>query len=113
MEKKKKARSLVYINLRNGKLKRKNCIVCGKRKTEAHHEDYSKPLKIMWLCKKHHVEKENRNKLKSPEIINRSRFKKCIYCNKTFICQLSLIGSRKYCNNKCYMDKPAKSTARD
>jgi hypothetical protein len=37
-----------------GTLKRKPCKVCGKKKTHAHHEDYRKPLKITWLCRKHH-----------------------------------------------------------
>ena len=30
------------------------CVVCGSEKTVAHHEDYSKPLDVVWLCRKHH-----------------------------------------------------------
>ena len=61
------AHKIVFINIRNGKLKRQPCEVCGKLKVEAHHEDYSRPLEINWLCKKHHAErdKERRNKLKT------------------------------------------------
>ncbi|GAG03219.1 unnamed protein product, partial [marine sediment metagenome] len=40
----------------SGRLKRGKCLVCGDEKTEAHHEDYSKPLEVKWLCKKHHSE---------------------------------------------------------
>jgi hypothetical protein len=32
------------------------CEVCGNFKSEAHHEDYSKPLEVVWLCRKHHAE---------------------------------------------------------
>lgn len=33
------------------------CESCGKKTTklEAHHEDYSKPLKVQWLCRDCHV----------------------------------------------------------
>lgn len=38
-----------------------NCEKCGDvTKLQAHHEDYSKPFDIMWLCKKCHLKKHNR-----------------------------------------------------
>lgn len=42
--------------IRRGKLVRGNCEICKLPNAEAHHEDYSKPLMIRWLCKQHHVE---------------------------------------------------------
>ena len=42
--------------IRSGKLIKQPCEVCGCLKVEAHHCDYNKPLDVMWLCKKHHVE---------------------------------------------------------
>ena len=42
--------------IRDGKLTRKPCEVCGKEKAQAHHDDYSKPLDVRWLCVKHHNE---------------------------------------------------------
>ena len=30
------------------------CIVCG-AKADAHHDDYSKPTEVTWLCRKHHM----------------------------------------------------------
>ena len=38
----------------SGKLFRKPCVVCGELKSHAHHEDYSKPLDVIYLCPKHH-----------------------------------------------------------
>lgn len=50
-----KARTIVTNALRDGKLKREPCEVCGK-KAESHHDDYNKPLEVRWLCFKHHRE---------------------------------------------------------
>jgi rubrerythrin len=41
--------------LRDGKILRLPCEVCGATKTEAHHDDYSRPLEVRWLCKIHHM----------------------------------------------------------
>lgn len=30
------------------------CSVCGMWPVHAHHDDYSKPLEVMWLCALHH-----------------------------------------------------------
>ncbi len=37
-----------------GKLSKKLCIVCGKKEVLAHHENYSNPFKVIWLCEQHH-----------------------------------------------------------
>lgn len=45
----------------SGKITKEPCNVCGTtNKVEAHHEDYSKPLAITWLCRKHHLEVHNK-----------------------------------------------------
>ncbi len=53
---KRKAHRLVYNAIRNGTLKRKPCKVCKSKAVQAHHEDYSKPLEVIWLCRVHHYE---------------------------------------------------------
>ena len=50
------ARSYAKVYLRRGKLERGCCEVCGLPGEEMHHDDYSKPLAVRWLCRKHHVE---------------------------------------------------------
>ncbi len=52
-----KATKLVYAAIRNGSLVKQACSVCGHEKAEAHHEDYLKPLDVMWLCKRHHADR--------------------------------------------------------
>lgn len=49
---KNKAYMKVYRAIKKGILTRENCF-CG-QKAEAHHDDYSKPLDVKWLCKRHH-----------------------------------------------------------
>lgn len=47
-----------YMNaIKNGKLTPEPCIVCGKEKVQGHHEDYSKPLDVVWLCTRHHADR--------------------------------------------------------
>jgi hypothetical protein len=53
---KRKAHIEVRNALNSGKIHRHPCCICG-NKAQAHHEDYSKPLDIIWLCPKHHGER--------------------------------------------------------
>jgi len=39
-----------------GRLVRRPCEVCGAPKVDAHHDDYSRPLEVRWLCRTHHRE---------------------------------------------------------
>jgi hypothetical protein len=46
-----KAHQIVNSCLRSGKIKKRPCEYCGtKKRICAHHDDYSKPLDIIWLC---------------------------------------------------------------
>lgn len=40
--------------IRDKKIMRQPCKVCGDVKSHAHHSDYTRPLDVVWLCAKHH-----------------------------------------------------------
>jgi len=52
-----KARGEVQRAIKAGRMQRLPCEVCAATPTEAHHEDYSKPLDVVFLCKKHHTKR--------------------------------------------------------
>lgn len=43
--------------LKRGILERRPCERCGSKTSQAHHEDYSKPLDVMWLCRGCHSQR--------------------------------------------------------
>lgn len=57
-EARKKANARAYLKtyIRRGKIKKQPCEICKDPNSEAHHEDYDKPLVVIWLCRKHHLE---------------------------------------------------------
>lgn len=47
-----KARQAVYNALQNGSLIKRECEHCGSSdNVQAHHESYTRPLDVRWLCK--------------------------------------------------------------
>jgi len=54
------AHNIVNRALRSKKLIKTPCVVCGNLRSEAHHEDYSKPLEVIWLCRTHHAERHRK-----------------------------------------------------
>lgn len=51
-----RAHQKLRLAVKSGKLKKKACERCSDKKTVAHHDDYNKPLSVIWLCHKHHME---------------------------------------------------------
>lgn len=51
-----KARIAFKRAVRLGAIVRQPCEVCGKLKTDGHHDDYTKPFDVRWLCRLHHME---------------------------------------------------------
>lgn len=71
---KNKVKISAHLKVRNalfkGVLKRLPCDICGSEQVDAHHEDYSKPLEIRWLCRKHHM-RHHSSVPKSPQLPSR------------------------------------------
>ena len=54
------ARQAVSRAVRAGILTRMPCECCGCPVVDAHHDDYSKPLEVRWLCRRHHLMEHGR-----------------------------------------------------
>lgn len=56
----KRKASITAMNaVRDGRLIRTPCEVCGDRIVQGHHDDYMKPLEVRWLCDTHHKAHHN------------------------------------------------------
>ncbi len=63
---KKSATTAVNNAIRDGRLVKHPCEVCGNPKAQAHHDDYGKPLEVRWLCTAHHAAWHKANKAICP-----------------------------------------------
>jgi hypothetical protein len=54
-------RNKLTVAIRAGRIKREPCIVCKSEKSQAHHDDYTKPYEVKWLCALHHTEYHRNN----------------------------------------------------
>lgn len=64
---KRAAHIAVWNAIRDGRVSRQPCEVCGEQKAHAHHDDYSKPLDVRWLCTTHHSEWHKHNEPICPD----------------------------------------------
>lgn len=53
---KRKAHHAVNNAVRDKRLTKQPCEFCGSEETQAHRDDYSKPLEVRWLCVPHHAQ---------------------------------------------------------
>lgn len=57
---KRAAQRIANNAIASGLLVPEPCRDCGKKKVDAHHPDYSKPLDVIWLCRTHHILEHSR-----------------------------------------------------
>jgi len=50
-----RARYAIRNAVRDGRAFKGCCEVCGDTNVHAHHDDYTKPLEVRWLCPLHHM----------------------------------------------------------
>lgn len=50
-----RARQIARYAIARGRLAKQPCEFCGSDAVQAHHDDYSKPLEVRWLCPRHHA----------------------------------------------------------
>jgi hypothetical protein len=57
-DQRRKANARAYANVyqRRGILKPEPCVKCGSDKAEKHHDDYSQPLAVTWICRPCHLD---------------------------------------------------------
>jgi hypothetical protein len=65
------ARDILTQAISTGAIKPQRCRDCGASKADGHHPDYTKPLEVIWLCRKHHVAEHRRLRLAGIEIPGR------------------------------------------
>jgi len=66
---KRSVRKATYYYIKTGRLVRQPCEKCNTTdKVEAHHDDYTKPMDVRWLCRKHHLEHHEGEKKGSSKI---------------------------------------------
>lgn len=67
--KKAHARSYLHTYVKRGLVAKLPCSVCGEIKVEAHHADYDRPLEVVWLCRKHHLELTEAERVKEQKCL--------------------------------------------
>ena len=48
------ARWMIEYEVKKGRIRKLSCRVCGNTQSEAHHPNYTEPLKVIWLCRTCH-----------------------------------------------------------
>lgn len=63
------ARRAVRHAIERGDLVRQPCEACQASKAHGHHDDYSKPLEVRWLCSAHHLAHHRAERKKAKSLV--------------------------------------------
>lgn len=64
-----RVRSRTRRAVKDGRLIRGPCEVCGAAAVDAHHDDYGRPLDVRWLCMQHHKQWHKANVALMPAVL--------------------------------------------
>lgn len=92
VEEKIKARRKTRWAIESGKLSREPCARCGEPETLPHHEDYDRPLDVVWLCRSCH---SHHHRIYPAT-------KECAVCGATFTPAPTKRKRAKTCSPKCH-----------
>lgn len=53
---KKNCREATHRAIKTGKILKQKCEICGEEEVQSHHDDYTDPFNVRWLCIKHHTQ---------------------------------------------------------
>ena len=53
-DRKRACRGITQRKVKRGELIKQPCVICGEKNVHAHHNDYTDPDKVVWLCPYHH-----------------------------------------------------------
>ena len=56
---KRSAHTIVASAIKRGALVRAPCLICGNEDADGHHDNYARPLDVVWLCRSHHIERHH------------------------------------------------------
>ena len=59
---KRRAQLKVNYAIKCGLLEKGSCVRCGSTDAQAHHDNYARPLAVIWLCPLHHAERHRNHK---------------------------------------------------
>lgn len=98
-----RARKALNHAVAAGRVVAQPCEACAAQKAQAHHDDYSKPLEVRWLCAPCHSKLHNQK---------HALTKSCAVCGETFTPAPTKRSRKVTCSSACHSVLAREQTAR-